>query len=63
MRNECVELAAEYLQNLLELRNKVADRPWRPLRVVRLLILNHRVRKATKLLYAVAEAASLPVSK
>lgn len=63
MVNECVALSAEYLENLLELRNKVAEKPWRPLRVLRLLMLNHRVRKATKLLFAVAEAASLPVLK
>ncbi len=63
MREKCIELSEVYLQAMLQKRNEVVFKPWGPLRVLRILVLNHRVRKAAKLLYAVAEAGSLPVGK
>lgn len=63
MREKCVLLSAEYLCGLLQKRNDLNLKKHAPLKCLRLLVLNRRVRKAAKLLFAVAEASSLQVLK
>lgn len=57
---EALVLSEKYLLDLLEQRNRIASMRWvrRPLGI-RLLVLNYRVRKAVKLLYAVKEVECL----